>query len=385
MKRLILLGCLIYACSFFVYADDECALTLQEAKSNYNAGNYQKAKGLYNYIVSECGESYGNAAAMLRQCEEMLTPKLSVSRSNISVGASSGSTMLSVTSNRHWELRNTNSNMFSVYKNGNEITINYYANSSSSSRSDYFDVVTADGSKSVRITISQSAASIASTLSVSRTSISCSASATTEYITVNCNTNWEIQYPTGTMYRATRSGNMVKVEISANSATSSRTDYFYIKTADGSKTQKISLTQYGKTSASSYNAYATIHKAWIEYNVYENGVKGMRVHVKFDAYGVLKHKVGIVLHFSNAAGEELKDYNGKYVDTGGKVAHSDNTTALYTNTTWNDFTLFFPYSELHISSGSKNINLTAEIGVYDWTTNMWLSANNYTVTFSFSN
>lgn len=264
MKRLILLGCLIYACSFFVYADDECALTLQEAKSNYNAGNYQKAKGLYNYIVSECGESYGNAAAMLRQCEEMLTPKLSVSRSNISVGASSGSTVLSVTSNRHWELRNTDSNMFSVYKNGNEITINYYANPSSSSRSDYFDVVTVDGSKSVRITISQSAASIASTLSVSPTSISCSASATTKYITVNCNTNWEIQYPTGTstMYRATpRSGNMVEVEIYANSATNSRMDYFYIKTVDGSKTQKISLNQSGNTSNSRNNNSTNVNNS----------------------------------------------------------------------------------------------------------------------------
>lgn len=259
MKRLILLGCLICTCSFFVYADEDCTGALQEAKSAYNAGEYQKAKRLYDYVVSECGNNYGNAVAMSRQCEEMLTPKLSVSRSNISVGASSGSTTLSVTSNRNWELRNTNSNMFSVYKNGNEITINYYANSSSLSRSDYFDVVTADGSKSVRITISQSAASIASALSVSKTSISCSASATTEYITVNCNTNWEIQYPTGNMYSVTRNGNTLKVTIYANTGTGTRGDFFNVRLVDGSKVIKVHLQQSGRatTSQSSSSFYSS--------------------------------------------------------------------------------------------------------------------------------
>ncbi len=111
----------------------------------------------------------------------------------------------------------------------------------------------------------------------------------------------------------------------------------------------------------------------------------MRVHVKFDAFSVLEHKVGVVLHFKNSAGEYLKDYNGKCVDSAGMIAHSDNATASYTNITCNDFIVFFPYSELHISSGSKNINLTAEIGIYDWTTNMWLSEKKYTVALSFSN
>ena len=179
MKRLFLLGCLICTCSFFVYADGECEKALREAKDYYNAGNYQKAKESYDYVVKVCGSDYRNAAAMSKNCQEMLTQQ---------------------------------------------------------------------SSKSVRENIPKSAASIASTLSVTPTTISCSASGKTEYIAVNCNTNWEIQYPTGTMYRATRSGNMVKVEIYPNSATSSRTAYFNIKTADGSRVQKISLSQQGKTA-----------------------------------------------------------------------------------------------------------------------------------------
>ncbi len=364
MKRLILLGCLICTCSFFVYADEDCTGALQEAKSAYNAGDYQKAKRLYDYVVSECGNNYGNAAVMLRQCEEMLNPKLSVSRSYITIGASSGSTTLSVTSNRNWELRNTNSNMFSVYKNGSTITINYYANSSSSSRSDYFDVVTADGSKSVRINISQSAASIASTLSVNSTSISSPASGKTEYIIVNSNTNWEIQYATGTMYRTTRSGNMVKVEIFANSATSSRTDYFYIKTADGSKTQKISLTQYGKTSASSYNAAARIKKVWIEHNVYQNSIKGMKIHVRFDVDNMRNCTGRVVAYFYHQGGTALRDANNSYRTTSGEISCGESFTPSYINTAYNDFVLFMPYSELHCTSYSR-YNLRFFVSIFN--------------------
>ena len=237
-----------------VRADEDCDLALREAKTAYNSGEYTKAKKLYDYVVSICGSSYGSASSWSQKCEDALTPKLSVSRSSISVGADSGTTSITVTSNRTWKLNNTSSSLFTVSRNGDNISISYSANPNTSSRSDYFDVVTTDGSKSVRVYVNQEAnANTTPYLSVNKTSISASASGTTEYLTVSSNTTWEVQYASGTMYSVTRNGNTLTVKINANTTTESRNDYFNVKTTDGSKVQKISLSQSGKsTNSTSY-------------------------------------------------------------------------------------------------------------------------------------
>lgn len=272
MKRFFLLGLML--CSVALYADD-CSESLNEAKGLYNKGDYSKAKEMFEYVASECGTNYGNAASWARKCTEELTPQLTVSRTSISVGASSGTTSVTVTSNREWKLQSTTSNMFYVSKNGNIVTINYYANSTSSSRSDYFYIVTSDGSKSARVTITQSAATKSSsssqstqassttsttssstysgetTLSVSKSYIYATASGLTEYITVTSNRSWEIQYPSGGMYSAWRDGNKVVVNISTNTTNGSRSDFFNIRTTDGKKSIKITLSQGVGTSSSS--------------------------------------------------------------------------------------------------------------------------------------
>lgn len=362
-------------------ADDDCDATLREAKTAYNAGDYVKAKKYYDYVIDACGGSYGNASSWSQKCQEALSPKLSVSRTNISVSAYSGTTSISVTSNRSWKLTNTSSSLYTVSRNGDNISISYSANPNTTSRSDYFDVVTTDGSKSVRVYISQEGkANTTPYLTVNKTSISASASGTTEYITVSSNTTWEIQYPSGTMYSVTRNGNTLTVKINANTSSESRNDYFNVKTTDGNKVQKITLTQSGKysSSSSSYNSSsgtAEIADVRIEHNVMYNGQKCMKVHVNFVAHNVANHRVGVSLHFrDNNSGAQLKDYNGQYADSGGKVAHSDNAIASYKDTRWSDFVLYFPNSELHLTSGS-NWSICMEVGIYDWTVSRWLTSS----------
>lgn len=264
MKRFFILGLLL--CSAALYADD-CSDSFNEAKDFYNKGNYSKAKELFDYVVSECGSSYKDAASSWsKKCEEKLTPQLTVSRTNISVGASAGTTSITVTCNRAWNLQNTNSNMFSVSQNGNTVTINYYANTTSSSRSDYFDIVTTDGSKSVRVTITQSGANSTSssnnypnavTLSVSRTSISVGASAGTTSITVTSNREWRLQNTSSNMFYVSKNGNTVTINYYANTTSSSRSDYFDIATTDGSKSVRVTITQSG-TSSSNYSGETTL-------------------------------------------------------------------------------------------------------------------------------
>ena len=345
IKKIFFVLIILCTVSLCVFADD-CSDALTEAKSLYNSGNYAKAKSLFEYVKSECGSTYGDATNWIAKCNDALTPKLSLSRTSISVGASSGSTTITVSCNRTWVLKNTSSNMFSVYKSGNTITIQYYSNASTSSRSDYFDVETADGSKSIRVNFYQSGKTASPSLSVSKTSISAGASGTTEYITVTCNTTWEVQYPSGNMYSVTRNGNSLTVKINANSSTESRSDYFNIKTTDGSKVQKIQLSQGGKSSYS--NKSAKINRVWVDHNVYEDGMKGMRIHINMNAYNLKSKQCRASVYFYTDSGTALTDRNNNYHTTDGKVSCGENFNPGYDNTIYEDFTIFMPYNELHI-------------------------------------
>lgn len=362
MKKILflLIVALCYA-PVLTYADD-CSDALSEAKVLYNSGDYAKAKSLFEYVRDECN-NYGNATYWIAKCNDALTPKLSLSRSNISLEATSGSTSITVTSNRTWVLKNTSSSMFSVSKSGNTITIQYYANSSTNSRDGYFDVETTDGSKSIRVYIYQKGKSISASLSVSKTSISAQANGTTEYITVDCNTSWEIPYPSGNMYNVTKNGNTLTVKIHANPSTQSRSDYFYIQTTDGNKKQKIELLQSGQVDQNLPTA--KILKIWKNDNVSVDGKKGLKIHVHFEVNN-MKNKTGnVVAYFYHKNGTDgLKDTNNKYHTTSGTVATSSAFTPSYDNSSYKDFTLFIPYSELHV-----NVSGTYKFYVAIWGTN----------------
>ena len=224
------------------------------------------------------------------------------------------------------------------------------------------------------------------TLSISKSQISCSASANTEYITVTSNTSWQIEHPTGTMYSVTRSGNTLTVRINANTSTNAREDYFNVKTTDGRIVKKITLKQSGKVSYSS-NSYAVIDNSWIDHNVYENGVKGMRIHVNVAVHYALNHKVGVAIYISYKNGNKLKDYNGSYkIFSDGNVGIYDTDIATYESTRWKDWTIFFPYSELHMESGCKDLSLQVNIGIYDSTDDKWLTSSDQKIVgFTFSN
>lgn len=362
MKKILflLIVALCYA-PVLTYADD-CYDALSEAKVLYNSGDYAKAKSLFEYVRDEC-KNYGNATNWIAKCNDALTPKLSLSRSNISLEATSGSTSITVTSNRTWVLKNTSSSMFSVSKSGNTITIQYYANSSTNSRDGYFDVETTDGSKSIRVYIYQRGKSISASLSVSKTSISAQANGTTEYITVDCNTSWEIPYPSGNMYNVTKNGNTLTVKIHANPSTQSRSDYFYIQTTDGNKKQKIELVQSGRVDQNLPTA--KILKIWKNDNVSVDGKKGLKIHVHFEVNN-MKNKTGdVVAYFCHKNGtDRLKDTNNKYNTVEGNVCTSSAFTPSYDNSSYKDFTLFIPYSELHV-----NVSGTYKFYVAIWGTN----------------
>jgi len=369
-----------------VQADEDCDQALREAKTAYNAGNYSKAKSLYDYVASECGNNYGSAASMSQKCKDALTPKLSVSRTNISVGASAGTTSVTVSGNRTWKLANTNSSLFTVTRNGDNISISYVANPNTTERTDYFDVQATDGSKSVRVYVKQAAKEAAPTpyLTVDKTSISSSYSGKTAYVTVSSNVAWELLYASGTMYNVTRSGNTLTVTIHENTTTDSRSDYFKVKTSDGTKEVKISLSQDGKPAPT--GPTATIASVNVDHNTWNGNLKGMKIHVDFTAYDVLYHSVKVCIYFHFQDGNALNGvYGSGYITSDGKVTCQSSATANYTNTHWSDFSLFMPYNYLNMSAGCKNVSLEGQVGIYDDTAKKWLTSDYTKFYFTFSN
>lgn len=279
-KRIIILNLLFAFAYLPIYADD-CTDGLTEAKALYNNGNYQKAKELFEYVKSECPYNYTEASNWITKCNDALKPKTSNTKqsppkANTSTasylkvnGSSSNSTVYLMKMNSSKTITVSCSTSYSVYnipswcsisnRTSTSFTLNYQANPNTYKRYGSIDI--SGGGTSIRISLEQDAntassnsTNSSSSLKVNKSSIVATAAGVTEYITVTCNKAWEIQHPSGGMYNATRSGNSVKVVINTNTTTSTRTDYFNIRTIDGKETIKISLSQSGK-STSSYSSY----------------------------------------------------------------------------------------------------------------------------------
>ena len=280
-----------------LYADD-CTDGLTEAKALYNSGNYQKAKELFEYVKSECPQNYTEASNWIAKCNDALKPKQSTTTSSSNHknatstaylkvdGSSANTTKYLMNSSSSITIRVSCSSSYSVLnipswcwvtsKTSSSFVLNYNANPNTYTRYGSIDV--SGAGTSIRISLEQAAkvssnssttTTTSSSLKVNKTLVVATAKGVTDYITVTCNKAWEIQYPSSGMYTATRSGNSVKVVISANTTTSKRTDFFNIRTTDGKETIKVSLSQSPGSSSGSYSSYnSTRNYTYSKYDQY---------------------------------------------------------------------------------------------------------------------
>jgi len=274
---------------------------------------------------------------------------LSVSPSSVSFDSNGGSRTLSVSSSDSWRISTNTYDWGHLSKSGNSLILRVDANNSSESRTDYFEITS--GSKTYRVNISQSGMRQVY-LNVNPTSTSFSSSGGSQTIYIDTNTDWNISVNTNSWGHLTKNGNQLTLRVDANSSTSQRTDYFCIKA--GSIEKRINITQSG-SSSNSYNSTSSrvsgsIRNIWIDHNVSDSyGNKGMRIHVKFDINGMLNRTGQAAAYFYYANGNPLRDTNGSNRTSDGNVATHVNFTPNYENCTFNDLSIFMPYTELHLS------------------------------------
>src|ERR1043165_115995 len=96
--------------------------------------------------------------------------------------------------------------------------------------------------------------------------------------------------------------------------------------------------------------HATFDKLWVDYDVYDNGVKGMKIHVKFTAYEMLNMDAYLAIYFQydDELGGYLKDKNSKFNSSAGEVAVYTSIKPQYDPAVYNDLSVFMPYDELDL-------------------------------------
>src|SRR4026207_1843148 len=109
--------------------------------------------------------------------------------------------------------------------------------------------------------------------------------------------------------------------------------------------------------------YATFDKLWIDYDQYDNSVKGMKIHVKFTAYEMMNMDAYVAIYFKrdDETAAWLMDKNNKYNSTDGYVAVYKSIKPLYNPAVYNDLEVFMPYTELDLEPGQYDLAMDVKL------------------------
>ena len=282
----------------------------------------------------------------------------SISSQYASFGSDGGNRTFTVSSSAAWKISVNTANWGHLSRSGNTLYLRVDANNSSSSRTDYFTI--SSGSKSIRVDISQGKGN---SLTVSTESLSFSSAGGSRTITVNSNSSWKIGTKTYDWGHLSINGNTVTLRVDANTSTSSRTDYFTIKS--GNLEKRINISQSGNTQTTS--KIATIKSVSVSNNADVDGEKGLSVNVSFDISGMKGHSGKVSCYFYDTNGNALIDTNNSYGTTGNPscVAVSRSINPGYDNTVYTDFDVKIPYKELHLSN-TYSRTLRVDVIIWDY-------------------
>lgn len=282
----------------------------------------------------------------------------SISSQYVSIGSDGGNRTFTVSSSAAWKISVNTASWGHLSRSGNTLYLRVDANNTSSSRTDYFTI--SSGSKTIRVDISQGKGN---SLTVSTESLSFSSAGGSRTITINSNSSWKIGTKTYDWGHLSTNGNTVTLRVDANTSTSSRTDYFTIKS--GNLEKRINISQSGNTQTTS--KIATIKSVSVSNNADVDGEKGLSVNVSFDISGMKGHSGKVSCYFYDTNGNALIDTNNSYGTTGNPscVAVSRSINPGYDNTVYTDFDVKIPYTELHLSN-TYSRTLRVDVIIWDY-------------------
>ncbi|MDQ3802081.1 MAG: hypothetical protein M3384_21860 [Acidobacteriota bacterium] len=110
------------------------------------------------------------------------------------------------------------------------------------------------------------------------------------------------------------------------------------------------------------NQKASVEKVWVEYDVTENGKRGMRIHVNFTVRGLKGVESYLAIYFERKNGEKLMGVNPVYSDIkNGQLAVFKGLKPGYEPTVYEDAQLFLPYEEIKIGKGVHDMRMVIDL------------------------
>ncbi|HEX8231508.1 MAG TPA: CHAT domain-containing protein [Chloroflexia bacterium] len=111
---------------------------------------------------------------------------------------------------------------------------------------------------------------------------------------------------------------------------------------------------------------AVIDKVEVEHNVLDaDGMNGMEINVLFTTENLLNVPVEVNAYFYLQDGTALVSSDDKFTTTDNRVAVGEIATPPYVNTTYNEFKLFMPYTELELDSIPGTFDLQFRVILFD--------------------
>ncbi|HWR32527.1 MAG TPA: hypothetical protein VN451_03305, partial [Chitinophagaceae bacterium] len=102
-------------------------------------------------------------------------------------------------------------------------------------------------------------------------------------------------------------------------------------------------------------------KLWIDYDVTEDGKKGMKIHLKFSIKNMKGMDAYAAVYFEKKNGEKIEGLNSTYRSKNGQLAIYKSIKPAYDEAVYKDLQLFIPYSEINVGKGKHDLKLDADI------------------------
>lgn len=95
---------------------------------------------------------------------------------------------------------------------------------------------------------------------------------------------------------------------------------------------------------------ANFDRVWADHNIERNGQKGLVLYAHMQVRGMLGREIEVVAFFEHEG-------TGRHIQSihGGNAIAWDRVTPSYESSNWDDFELFFPYSDFSLPSGRTSI------------------------------
>jgi len=126
-------------------------------------------------------------------------------------------------------------------------------------------------------------------------------------------------------------------------------------------TGSTDLSHEPSKNTSSTAPKATFNRIWVDYNVTENGQKGMRIHADFSAINMKNMDSYLAIYFETRDGKRLKDINQKLYSTDGTVAIYRLLKPGFDVTDYKDLDVFMPYEELDLDQGKYDLRMDVDV------------------------